>query len=86
MFEFAKLHSSIPVGPPSQIPTGEGSPPFEMTVTMVVAKYPEYPPIEDGQGTVRVPSGDITANTRILQRFNGVNQNGKSPESLVHDK
>ena len=68
------------------IPTGEGSPPFEMTVTMVVAKYPEYPPIEDGQGTVRVPSGDITANTRILQRFNGVNQNGKSPESLVHDK
>ena len=74
-FEFAKL---VPVGPPSQIPTGEGSPPFEMTVTMVVAKYLDYPPIEEGEGTVRVPSSDITANTRILQQFNGVNQNGKS--------
>ena len=64
-------------------PTGEGSPPFEMTVTMVVAKYPEYSPVEDGDGTVRVPSSDITPNTKILQRFNGVNQNGKS---LVHGK
>ena len=45
---------------------------------MVVAKYQELPPIEDGDSTVKVPSGDITANTKILQRFNGVNQNGKS--------
>ena len=61
-------------------PAGEGSPPFLMNVTMVVAKYPEYPPVEDGEGTVKVPTGDkeITANTRIVRRFNGVNQNGKS--------
>ena len=48
---------------------------------MVVAKYQELPPIEDGDSTVKVPSGDITANTKILQRFNGVNQNGKSTET-----
>ena len=47
-----------------------------MNVTMVVAKYPEYPPVEDGVDTVKVT--DIEANSRVVQRINGVNQNGKS--------
>ena len=66
-------------------PAGEGSPPFQMNVTMVVAKYPDYPPVEDGEGTVKVPTGDkeITANTRIVRRFNGVNQNGKSSDQRL---
>ena len=55
---------------------GELAPPFTMTATMVVAMYPDYPPVEDGVDTVTVT--DIEANSRIVQRFNGVNENGKS--------
>ena len=63
---------------------GASAPPFTMTATMVVAKYPYYPPVEDGVDTVKVT--DIEANSRVVQRFNGVNQNGKSSKQylLVH--
>ena len=75
MFDFTMMQ--LRLWPHFLIFTGEGSPPFEMTVTMVVAKYPAYAPVEDGKGTVTVPASDIAANTRIVQRFNGVNQNGE---------